>query len=244
MDTEKIVINLPENCSDVVIREGQAQNILDVKAPIRIELSGTIGAPYEFLLRRINTEQFPIEKCNITVLREDVAIRLVINEDDFYNYGNVYGQLSQHPKFLEFGINTSRRWQPNEFGQFCKMNRAYFPDKEANMRLVALLKNYLANISTQYEKERSDNGSFKDNYSGLVSHNLPPTFNLKIPVFKGTPANELEVEFYAVIDGKDVYLQLCSPSANQIFEEVRDSVLDEQIALIRAIAPNIVIIEK
>ena len=207
-------------------------------------MSGVIGAPYEYLLRRYQTEQFPIDRCTILIDRETVKITLIINEHDEYLKGEVAGELTLHPKFKEFGINTAKSWLANDFGQFCKMNRAFFTDIDANMKLVALLKNYVGQINIKYEKERNENGSFKDNYSGLVSDNLPPTFNLKIPIFKGVPAVDLEVEFFARIDGKDIYLQLSSPSANQMFEEMRDNVIDEQIKLIRAITPDIVIIEK
>lgn len=74
--------------------------------------------------------------------------------------------------------------------------------------------------------------------------NLPEAFTVKIPIFKGTPAELLEVEIYANVDGRDVTLSLVSPSALQILEEQRDKVIDEQVRLIRQLCPGIVIIEK
>lgn len=63
-------------------------------------------------------------------------------------------------------------------------------------------------------------------------------------MFKGLSAEEIEVEFYASVSGREVSLQLWSPGANMVFEEVRDKVIDEQIEKFRALAPNLVIIEE
>lgn len=84
----------------------------------------------------------------------------------------------------------------------------------------------------------------KDNYSAVVQSNLPPAFTVRLPIFKGTEAEDLEVEIYASVDGRDVSLSLVSPSANDLLEKKRNEVIDEQVAEIRKICPQIVIIEK
>ena len=48
------------------------------------------------------------------------------------------------------------------------MNRAFFPDKTANMKLVTELKNFEATVNSKVEKQKSEKGDFKDNYSGVV----------------------------------------------------------------------------
>lgn len=54
---------------------------------------------------------------------------------------------------------------------------------------------------------------------------------------------EIEVEIYADVDGRDVSLTLVSAGANEAIEEYKNKVIDEQIEAIRMIAPCIVIIE-
>ena len=154
------------------------------------------------------------------------------------------GRLSYHPKFVEFGINSGKGWEPNKLGEFFKMNRAFFPDREKNMQLVSLLKGFEAKIESSIERERRENGSVKDNYSKVVQSNLPDVFTVRLPIFKGTPAENLEVELYASVDGRDVTLSLVSPGACQLLEDMRDKVIDEQVAAIRELCPGIVIIEK
>ena len=261
METEKLQINMAEGQNELVIREGKAANILEVKPPVKIDLEGTIGAPVEFLERRFkpcmhaNTvenktisdllfNQFDHTRCHVIVNREKVSILLVIDEHDEYKRGKVVGKLELHPKFKEFGINSDKSWDPNELGQFLKMNRAFFPDKSKNMSLVSELKNFEAKVNNTIEKQREDKGSFKDNYSAVVTSNLPDVFSVEIPVFKGYPKEVIEIEFYATVSGREVLLSLVSPGANELFETLRDKAIDEQIEKIREIAPNMVIIEQ
>ena len=246
-DNKKVVVNLPEGKStaEVIIREGAAQKVLDPKAPVKINLQGVIGSPVEFLTQRSKeSDQFNEKRAHVVVEREKVKVTLVFNENDEYTRGQVEGELSYHPKFLEFGINSGKGWTPNKLGEFFKMNRAFFPDREKNMELVSLLKSFEATVNSSIERERKENGSIKDNYSAVVQSNLPDTFTVKLPIFKGTQPEDLEVEIYASVDGRDVTLSLVSPSAVQILEEQRDKVIDEQVAAIRALCPGIVIIEK
>lgn len=250
MENEKFQVVLAEGQKELIIREGKAQNILDVKPPVKIALIGTIGAPLEFLTRRFKMQnddesmQIDVRRTHILVNREDVSITLIVNENDEYISGKIIGVLEQHPKFIEFGINSQKSWEPNELGQFFKMNRAFFPDKSKNMSLVSELKNFLAKIDTTIERQKEDKGSFKDNYSGVVTSNLPECFSVELPIFKGTEKEVIEVEFYASVSGREVFLQLVSPAANELLETMRDKVIDEQLQQIREISTEIVIIEQ
>lgn len=246
-DNKKVVVNMPEGASsaEVTIREGAALKVLDPKAPVKINLSGVIGSPVEYLTRRSKeSDQFNEKRAHVIIDREQVKVTLIFNENDEYTRGQVEGKLSFHPKFVEFGINSGKGWEPNKLGEFFKMNRSFFPDREKNMQLVTLLKGFEAKIESSIERERKENGSVKDNYSKVVQSNLPDAFTVRIPIFKGQAAEDLEVEIYAGVDGRDVTLSLVSPGACQLLEDLRDKVIDEQVAAIRSLCPDIVIIEK
>ena len=258
MKAEKFQVTLAEGQKELIIREGDAPKILEVKPPVKINIEGTIDAPVEFLKRRFahsqdaNTSEsvmsifnhFDHTRCHVLINREKVSITLITNEHDEYTRGIVAGKLEVHPKFKEFGINQEKSWTPNQLGQFIKMNRAFFADKSKNMALVTDLKNFHANINSIVEKQKSESGSFKDNYAATVTSNLPEGFTLDIPIFKGYEKESIYVEFYADVDGRDVYLSLVSPAASEILESLRDKCIDEKIKEIREIAPNIVIIEQ
>lgn len=173
-----------------------------------------------------------------------MTLKLVTNETDSRNKATVRGELKYYPKFLEFGINTSKTWEPVQLSKFFKMNRAFFKDAQYNMELVTVLKNFKASIDSKVENSRQDNGSRTDNYSQVVNSNLLASFNLIVPIFKGRPAEEIEVEIIADVDGRNIRLSLCSPGAEVIVEEERNKAIDEQLLLIRKLAPDIAIIEQ
>lgn len=245
METEKIQINLGENVTtaEVILREGAAPKVLDPKEPIRTHISGVIGAPFEYLSKRLGTGQFTQERSHIIVDRENISITLVINEDDFYNAGTVTGKLEFHPKFVEFGINSGRSWTPVELGTFLKMNRTFFPDKTVNMKLVSDLMNFTATVNNKIERSVKESGDRTDNFAQVVNSNLPASFNVTMPIFKGMQTEEIEIETFARVNGREVAFVLLSPGANQALEEIRDKAIDVQIEQIRGIAPNIAIIE-
>ena len=245
MENEKLQIVLSEGVTkaEIIIREGQAVKELESKAPVKTNLSGVIGVPVEYLKKRVKTEQFTQERSHLLVNREEIKLSLVINEDNEYEKGEVNGTLEFHPKFTEFGINASKVWTPAELGMFFKMNRAFFPDKATNMKLVTDLMNFSATVNNTIERSVKESGSQTDNFAQVVNSNLPERFTLTIPIFKGMKAETLEVETFAKINGREVAFILLSPGANQTLEEIRDKAIDEQLTQVREIAPDIAIIE-
>ena len=229
-------INLAPGMNEIIIREGAAPKVLDPKAPVKMDINGTIGAPVEFLKKRINAGQFEQKNCHI-------IIKLVVNESDEYTRGTIKGTLQFHSKFVEFGINTGKVWSPFEFSMFCKMNRAFFADKNANMTLVSACKNFTATVNNAIERNIKENGDRTDNFAQVVNSNLPESFMLSIPVFKGGNKENLEVETFAKIDGRNVAFVLMSPGAEETLETLRDTAIDKELEIIKEIAPEIAIIE-
>lgn len=245
MENEKLQIVLGKDVqkAEVIIREGQAVRELEIKAPIKPVLKGTIGVPLEYLKKRVSTEQFTQELSHLIVDRDQILLKLVINENDEYHRGEITGVLEHNPKFLEFGINTGKVWTPVELGLFFKMNRSFFPDRTINMKLVSELMNFSATVNNKIERSVQENGGRTDNFAQVVNSNLPESFKLKVPIFKGMESEMLEIETFAQINGREVAFTLISPGANQTLEDIRDKAIDEQLNSIKEVAPNLAIIE-
>lgn len=247
MQNEKMQINLDKDCpkAEVVIREVDKVNELPVLEPEKVNISGTITSISSFLEKRWGCEgQINHEHTHIIVDRDNLSMTLVANETDARNKMVIVGKLQLSRQFMEFHINDGYAWEPLVLSQFIKMNRAYFSNRDENMKLVSVFKNFKAKVNTDYERDRKENGSFTDNYSQIVDSNMPDCFSVVLPIFKGTAVKTIEVETYATINGHDVTVQLISPSAQQVVDETLDAIIDEQIAAIREIAPEIPFIEK
>lgn len=244
MSENKINLVVPKDYNgapiEVVLREGKAAVALDPKEPVRVVISGTIDALYRWIEKRV--ELIDQKKANIIVNRDRMAMSLSINETDYYQT-KISGVLQESKEMVKFGINTEKKWEPIKLSQFFKMHRAFFKDKSENMMLVSTLKNFKAKVNQDIERSKDENGSKTDNYSQVVDSNLPKSFKLNIPLFKGFDCEEIEVEIYADVDGREISLSLVSAGANEAIEEYKNMVIDKQIEAIKAIAPDIVIIE-
>ena len=237
MSENKINLVVPKEYNgkpiEVVLREGEASVALDPKEPERVVINGTIDAPFKWLEKRV--ELINQKSSHIIVNRDKMYLSLTIDETNYYQ--TVIGGILQASKEMqEFGINTDKKWEPIKLSQF-------FKDKSENMMLVSTLKNFKAKVNQDIERSKEENGSKTDNYSQVVDSNLPKSFKLNIPLFKGFQCEEIEVEIYADVDGREVSLSLVSAGANEAIEEYKNKVIDEQIEAIKDVAPDIVIIE-
>ena len=244
MSENKLNVIVPKDYNgapiEVVLREGEAPVALDPKEPERVVINGTIDAPFRWLEKRV--ELINQKATNIIVNRDKMGLALTIDETSYYQT-EINGILQASKEMVEFGINTEKKWEPIKLSKFIKMHRAFFTDKSQNMMLVSTLKNFKAKVNQDIERSKEENGSKVDNYSQVVDSNLPKSFKLNISLFKGFANEEIEVEIYADVDGRDVSLSLVSAGANEAIEEYKNKVIDEQLDAIRQIAPDIVIIE-
>ena len=248
MDPEKLNINFAdgEGVKELVIREVDTvvEDKLPVLEPDKVSISGNITAIFAFLEKRWNAEDAQVDHCRTHILvdRDNLQMTLVVNETDKREKKTVVGTIQLSRQYTAFGVNN-KLWESTDLGNFFRINRSYFEKKETNMSLVSLLKRFTAKVNTEVEREEKDNGSVTDVYRKVVDSNLPEAFAVKIPIFKGTQPEVFSIEIIAHVEGKHAVLELISPDAEAIVEEVRDKLIDEQIEKIKELAPEIPIIE-
>ncbi len=247
---EKIVLNFGDGVNlsktvEVILREGKAPDPvqqLPTKQPEKISLDGVIDMPLRWLEKRVDT--IDQKKANLVVDREKMSVSLNICEDDYYLKNTISGTVQLAEVFAKFGINDeSKVWTPGKLGQFLRLNRGVFEDKEECMKMVSNLKNFTAKAKSEIQKQRDPSGSRADVYRSQVESNLPKSFTINVSIFKGTEKQAIEVEFDHHVVDDEVYLQLVSPGANEITQEYRDRVIDEVIENIAKTAPDIAILE-
>lgn len=248
MDPEKLNINFAdgEGVKELIIREVDTvvEDKLPVLEPDKVEISGNITAIFAFLEKRWNAEDSQVDHCRTHILvdRDNLQMTLVVNETDKREKKTVVGTIQLSRQYTAFGVNK-KLWESTDLGNFFRINRSYFEKKETNMNLVTLLKRFTAKVNTEVEREEKDNGSVTDVYRKVVDSNLPEAFAVKIPIFKGTQPEVFSIEIIAHVEGKHAVLELISPDAEAIVEEVRNKLIDEQIEKIKELAPEIPIIE-
>lgn len=230
-------IVLPEGISysTVELLEGTA---LPKREPQIVKIEGTLDAPLKWLEKRADT--INEKECHIIVDREKMSIALHIDETNYFET-TITGKLSFHPVFLKFGINSGVYRTPLEMAEFFKMNRSAFDNRQQAMELVSQLRGFRAKVDKQVESDHNPNkGDKRVLIAQAVDSNIPPSFKLHIPIFKGEQPVTLEVETYFNAD--DLTCTLVSPMANDFTEDTKNTSIDEILDKIVEIAKDIAII--
>lgn len=195
------------------------------KEPVKISLSGTIEGPVTFLIERKN--ELNLKKCHVIVNRDKMSITLVINEDDPSTRGSIVGKLELHPDFKKFRINSGETWSAFDLADFIKMNRYFFASKETAGKLVSQLRDFKAKVNKQIDSFKDDKANYDLKRSQAVECNLPDSFSINVPVFKGQAKQNIPVEIN--IHAETLACQLCSPDANEIATDFKDKAINEQL---------------
>lgn len=219
---------------ELLIRNGEA---LELKPPRIISIVGCIDSIQNWLKKRKDT--IDSKKAFILVSYNDYRFKLLVDEKEFYNT-TVESVLELSPEMKSFGINSDKKWEPQKLSEFIKMNRSFLESKDVAADLVSKFKNFKTTVNKIIDKNKDDRGTYDEKRSQAVETNLPPKFNVKLPIFKGMEAITFEIEVY--IDPTSLDCSLVSPIANDFIHETSKQLMDTEIIAIAELCPDIAII--
>lgn len=233
---EKLTEMNIEDGKDMVIRFGDA---LPLKEPKYVSINGTIDAPARWVEKR--KDDIVSADAHILVDRDHMTITLNTDENNFYS-DQIVGTLTLSTEMQEFGINTGKYMSCFDMADRIKQLRTYFETQQDAMKLVSELRNFKAKVDKELELSDDKRGNQKILRAQTVESNLPKSFNVNMPIFKGTEKRTFEVE--VEINPNDLSCTLVSPDAHDIVVQERDNQMDAVLGRIAEAAPNIVIIEQ
>lgn len=233
---EKLTEMNIEDGKDMVIRFGDA---LPLKEPKYVSINGTIDAPARWVEKR--KDDIVSADAHVLVDRDRMTITLNTDENSAY-MDQIVGTLTLSTEMQEFGINTGEYMSCFDMADRIKQLRTYFETQQDAMKLVSELRNFKAKVDKELELSDDKRGNQKILRAQTVESNLPKSFNVNMPIFKGTEKRTFEVE--VEINPNDLSCTLVSPDAHDIVVQERDNQMDAVLGRIGDAAPNIVIIEQ
>ena len=108
------------------------------------------------------------------------------------------------------------------------------------MELVSDLMSFKAKIDKEVEDTKDTRANMTKRLHQAVETNIPESFKLEIPVFVGEDPEIFEVEIN--IDASTLNCTLVSPDVMDIIRNTRDTIIDNEIAKINEIVPDLLII--
>jgi len=248
METQE-VYNIEKGVKEVVITHKKG---LDEFSPLKINISGNIDSARKWLEKRhvkedeiVHIDEYGLVNDNdshLLIDRDKMYVSLFFNEDDPYHSGLVNGSLKMHEDCEKWKINSGESWDHKELSEFIKMNRSCFINRTDAMKLSSALANVKIKADNEYEKSDDNRGTVKTMIAqNIIESNIPKSFTLNVPIFKGEGKTSFEVEVY--VSPSNYSVTLVSPDVNDIISDTKNNIIDAEIKSIETIAPGLAIIE-
>lgn len=218
------------------IRFGDA---IPLREPEAVSINGTIDAPARWVEKR-KDDIVPAD-AHVLVDRDKMTITLRTDENNAY-CDSITGKLTMSSEMREFGINTGEYMTCFDMADRIKQLRSYFDNQQDAMKLVTELRNFKAKIDKQIELSDDKRGNQRILKAQAVDSNLPSSFKISLPIFKGMDKASIEVE--VEINPNDLTCTLVSPDAHDMVLQQSNDHIDAVLNRIKEAAPDIVIIEQ
>lgn len=228
-------IKIENGSGEYIIRQGVAAKPIE---PITFKIDGNIDSPLRWLQKR--GAHLDLKECHILVDKNVGSICLVINEKSPLG-DEIIGRLVLHPDFVKFGLNTGEQHSTFELSDMIKAYRSHFADKTAAMKLVTDLRKFTAKVDKDLEAFKDDRANYKMKKIQTVETNIPQSFFIEVPIFKGQEKVKIEVEIS--IDPDRLTCSLVSPEANDYILAMKEDKINEIIDQVKEIEPTLVIID-
>lgn len=221
------------NGNELTIREGKA---LELQPPNKISLSGDIKTVAAFIAKRNDKLQLETagyqwinpDRAIVEVDKEKMQIVLMVDPED--RYGPVVtGSLSQAPELEQFCINKNRLFNREELIKLIRFNKIWFADPEAHDTLLKAYQAFSATVNATIGKTSDTRGNVDNAYKKTVETNIPQSFMLNIPIFKGMDKRKFWVDI--AIDSTDASTKfwLESIDLNDIIQVESETILKKEL---------------
>lgn len=228
----QIKVTVENGVKELILRQGEASKIHQ-PGDVHVGVV-TISAIVEFLTKKDITEEGILDsalKFSYDKLKMELHYR--ISEANTYR---IESKIILNPDLTQFEINSGKRYSPFGLSDFIKMNRHLFESKSIAMELVSVLRNIKASVNKAIEANKDERGNRRALIDQVVQTNIPESFNIELPVFKGQPKMIIPVE--VVID-EDLECMLMSPDLKQIIAEQSELLIGAELDKIKELHPQL-----
>ena len=219
--------------NEIIIREGTA---LPQVAPSKIVISGDIKTVSSFLAKRkgLGDKRNPglqgvvTERTLVTVDKEKLTILLQLDPESIYGT-EVTAKLAFTPELEQFFINKNKLFNREELIKLIRFNKIWFADPEAHDKLLKAYQAFTATVNANIGKTSDTRGNVDNSYKKTVETNVPDSFVLNIPIFKGMDKRRFRVEI--AIDSTDASTKFWMESVelNDIIQIESQAILEKEL---------------
>lgn len=232
----KFKIDAPEGKCELTIREGKAAPVREKKP---VEIVGNIDLPLRYLENRYeDILHVKAKTCHILVNLEKGSISLIIGENEELQ-DILIGIIEESEAIKKFSINNGEYYDPDSLAEFLRMRKHLFADQTEYANTFTALRSFVAKVNQEIATIKDDGGNYDLKKKQVVEHNVPKSFTISVPIFKGFPKREIPVEI--LVNGS-LKVTMYSAELIQLTDELREQYVKDTVEKIEQIAPDIVIL--
>lgn len=194
MEKPEIKVNFSPQGDKGVILVGTANT---PKEPKALDVQGDFTAVGNYLrikYERANPfQEIRPENAIVICDFDNLTIQLQTNPNDITST-TVTGRAEFSKEYKEFGINQSKFYNREQLIKLFRFYRRYFPNKEENANLLGAYQNFTASVNKNIADNSDLRGNRNSQFQKTVRTDLPESFVVEIPVFKGEEPVSFPVE--------------------------------------------------
>lgn len=221
--------------NEIIIREGEA---LPPVAPKKIVIAGDIKTVRSFVDKRtspndgdsMGLQAINPDRALVTVDKAALSIKLELDPENEYGT-EVTAKLAYTPELEQFFINKNKLFNREELIKLIRFNKIWFADPEAHDKLLKAYQAFTATVNANIGKTSDTRGNVDNTYKKTVETNVPDSFVLNIPIFKGQDKRRFRVEI--AIDSTDASTKFWFESVelNDIIQIESQAILEGELEL-------------
>ena len=193
-----------------------------------ITITGTLGAPFQFLLGKMDKVKDP--DTHLRIYKDLGKLELHVNDTDGRCQHVITGSLSKDKNLQSFRINTDETWSVSEFLKFIRTKKFFFADPGDQTALIAGLQTFGAKVERVIKEHNDNTGNSLFQLETRVNDiQLKRSFILDIAIFQGYDRKQFKVEIGFQPTATQVHLFLISEDLFTIELEYREKLINDEI---------------
>ena len=233
---EKVAVNLmngPQG-SALTIREGKA---LEEKHPEKLNLTGRIESVRQYLDARKGTEQAPgrlqhIDKDLAVILINEEELSITLHADPNNFFGTIVtGRMQHNADLTGFQINKEHKFSRESLVKLLTFSRRFFNDAVEWENVLNAVRRLKVSSTSDISQDTDNRGNKEMIFKKSVdSANIPNSFTLLIPIFKGQIPRKFSVDLCLEVTDAGVKFYLESVELVELTEQDRKDIINKELA--------------
>jgi hypothetical protein len=230
--------------TELVVREGKA---LELREPLVITIAGDIYTVKNYVEKRYlksdpltpeqreaikepdyNLQQFYKDTAVVTFDKSNLSISLHVSPQHFYG-PKVVGKMEMSDEIKPFYINTDKMFNREQLVKLIRFNKRFFSDAATHESVLSAFQNLSLTGNTDLKQASDTRGNKAAAFSkSLNTSNIPTTFYLFMPIYKGMAAVKFLVEICLDSSDASIGFWFESVELKEVQDKTVDTIFEEQ----------------